>query len=226
MMEKMNDFFTKRVEGYDHHMINNVAGCKEGYKRMADLLPASLENLLDLGCGTGLELEEIFKRHPAIKVTGIDLTKAMLERLQEKYQDKDITLINANYFDYDFGKEQYDAIISFQTMHHFSHAMKIALYSKLYTALRPKGKYIECDYMVVDQSEEEFYYKENEKIRKDRNISVGGFYHYDTPCTIENQIKMLKAAKFEKVEMVWRKEDTTIIVADKIAGTIPLRDCK
>ncbi|NLY88687.1 MAG: class I SAM-dependent methyltransferase, partial [Firmicutes bacterium] len=43
----------------------------------------------------------------------------------------------------------------------------------------------------------------------------GEFYHYDTPCTIDNQLKMLRIAKFEKVEMVWRRENTTIILADK-----------
>jgi tRNA (cmo5U34)-methyltransferase len=31
MIEKMSDFFTQRVDGYDNHMINNVVGCKEGY---------------------------------------------------------------------------------------------------------------------------------------------------------------------------------------------------
>ncbi|WP_242631588.1 class I SAM-dependent methyltransferase [Sedimentibacter sp. zth1] len=34
-------------------------------------------------------------------------------------------LINANYFDYEFGIGKYDAVISFQTMHHFSHDDKI-----------------------------------------------------------------------------------------------------
>ena len=215
-MEKMNDFFTARVEGYDNHMINNVEGCKEGYKKMATLLPDSLENLLDLGCGTGLELEEIFKIHPDVAVTGVDLTKAMLERLQEKYPNKDLTLIHASYFDYDFGTSRYDAVVSFQTMHHFSHAMKIKLYARIYEAMKPGGKYIECDYMVDTQEEEDHYYRENEKIRREKNIPEGEFYHFDTPCTIKNQIKMLKAGNFQDVKMVWRKENTTIVVAKKV----------
>ena len=66
---------------------------------------------------TGLELDEIFKTHPNIKVTGVDLTKAMLDVLKQKHPTKDLTLINASFFDYDFGIERFDAIISFQTMH-------------------------------------------------------------------------------------------------------------
>jgi cyclopropane fatty-acyl-phospholipid synthase-like methyltransferase len=215
MIEKMSDFFTARVDGYDSHMINDVHGCKEGYKKMAGLLPGTVVNLLDLGCGTGLELDEIFKIHPNIKVTGVDLTKAMLDVLKRKHPTKDLTLINASYFDYDFGIEGFDAIISFQTMHHFSHNQKIKLYSRIYAALKPGGKYIECDYMVIEQKDEDFYFKENERIRKEQNIPDGEFYHYDTPCTVDNQLKMFRIAEFEKVEMVWRMENTTIIVADK-----------
>ena len=38
-LETMSDFFTARVEGYDEHMIANVEGCKEGYPKMASLIP-------------------------------------------------------------------------------------------------------------------------------------------------------------------------------------------
>jgi tRNA (cmo5U34)-methyltransferase len=215
MLEKMADFFTARVDEYDNHMMNDVVGCKEGYIKMAELLPETIVNLLDLGCGTGLELDEIFKIRPNIKVTGVDLSKAMLGVLKQKHPNQDLTLINANYFDYDFGIERFDAIISFQTMHHFSHEQKIKLYSRIYSALKPGGKYIEGDYMVIEQKDEDYYFKESVRIRKEQNITDGEFYHYDTPCTIDNQLKMLRLAKFEKVEMVWRIENSTIVVAQR-----------
>jgi len=40
-------------------------------------------------------------------------------------------------------------------------------------------------------------------------------YHYDTPCTVENQIKMLLTAGFSKVNKVWQKGNTVILVATK-----------
>ena len=76
MLETMSGFFTARTEMYDEHMLTEVEGCKEGYKKMASLLPEDCETLLDLGCGTGLELEAIYSLFPRLKVTGIDLTKA------------------------------------------------------------------------------------------------------------------------------------------------------
>lgn len=214
-IEKMDEFFTKRVNGYDNHMINNVEGCKEGYEFMATLIPEHTDTILDLGCGTGLELDEIFKVMPDVEVTGIDLTQAMLDKLEQKHNDKKLNLINASYFDHDFGTNNYDIAISFQTMHHFKHEDKIRLYTKIYEALNDNGQYIESDYMVINQSDEDFYYAENKRIRKEMNIEEGEFYHYDTPCTIDNQIDMLKKAGFRDVQNVWKQDNTTILVAKK-----------
>ncbi|WP_017416439.1 class I SAM-dependent methyltransferase [Clostridium tunisiense] len=214
-IEQMSDFFTARVEGYDDHMIKTVEGCKEGYIKMAELLPKEVNELLDLGCGTGLELDEIFKIKPLINVTGIDLTQAMLDKLKQKHPNKNLKLINESYFDYDFGISKYDVAVSFQTLHHFSQEDKLKLYIKVFNALKTNGEYIECDYMVESQEEEDFYYSENKRIREEQNIPEGEFYHYDTPCTIDNQIKLLTKAGFKVVKMNWRMENTTIIVAKK-----------
>ena len=214
-LESMSDFFTARVEGYDEHMLANVGGCKEGYRKMAELVPETTKCLLDLGCGTGLELDEIFKTLPDISVTGIDLTQSMLDKLKEKHPDKSLELICGDYFTEKFETDKYDCAVSFQTMHHFTHEKKIRLYEKIRKALTQSGCYIECDYMVVAQEEEDHWFAENERIRKAQDIPADAFYHYDTPCTIDNQIRLLKAAGFSSVEKVFRVENTTILVARK-----------
>ena len=214
-LERMDSFFEKRVEEYDEHMLNEVEGCKEGYIKMAQLIPDGTQNLLDLGCGTGLELDEIFKIHPHIHVTGIDLTEAMLCRLRQKHPDKNIRLICDDYFKTDFGKESFDCAVSFQSLHHFTHEKKIGLYKKIHSALKTKGVYIECDYMVLTQQEEDLYFSENERKRKAQGISDGVFCHYDTPCTTENQIMLLKKAGFRTVTQVFRIENTTMLLAEK-----------
>ena len=214
-IERMSDFFDARVDGYDEHMLNNVGGCREGYIKMASLVPRSTKNLLDLGCGTGLELDEIFKVLPNISVKGIDLTQAMLDKLRQKHSDKNINLICGDYFTVDFGEKAFDCAVSFQTMHHFSHEKKTALYRKICNALNSNGVYIECDYMVETQEEENFFFAENSRIRNEQNIHETEFYHFDTPCTVDNQIMMLKSAGFSKVERVFKLENTTILVAEK-----------
>jgi RimJ/RimL family protein N-acetyltransferase/phospholipid N-methyltransferase len=212
-LEQMSDFFTARVDGYDTHMLNDVKGCKDGYIKMAELVPLHTKTILDLGCGTGLELDEIFKRFPDISVLEIDLTQAMLDKLIQKHSDKNIKLICGSYFDEDFGVVRFDTAVSFQTMHHFSHKDKIRLYEKIRKALKPGGVYIECDYMVTEQVTEDELFAANSKLRREMNLPDGEFYHFDTPCTIGNQIAMFKKAGFISAEMIWRKENTTMIIA-------------
>jgi SAM-dependent methyltransferase/N-acetylglutamate synthase-like GNAT family acetyltransferase len=221
LLEKMTEFFAARVGGYDEHMLNDVAGCVEGYKKMAELIPDKTETILDLGCGTGLELDEIFRRFPDVSVTGIDLTQAMLDRLDQKYHGRNIRLICGDYFKVDFGVNAYDAAVSFQTMHHFAPDVKAKLYGKIRKALKPGGVYIECDYMVEDQSEEDKLFAEYARLRREMNIPDGEYYHFDTPGTIDNQIVMLKKAGFLSAVMVWRVENTTIIVAKNGCQCIP-----
>lgn len=214
-LEDMGGFFAKRLSGYEHQMLVNVEGCRDGYKVLAENVPENAEKILDLGCGTGLELDEIFKLNPNISVTGIDLSEEMLGELKRKHGDKKLDLRCESYFDSDFGKDSFDSAISFQTMHHFPHEKKVKLYEKIRNSLKNGGVYIEGDYMAKSQFEEDFYYAENARLRKKQNIPDGAFYHYDTPCTAENQREMLLKAGFSEVKKVFQQGNTVILIAKK-----------
>ena len=60
-LEEMDAFFTQRVGTYEEHMLSHWS---EDYVRLAASLPSDTERILDLGCGTGLELDETFRRFP------------------------------------------------------------------------------------------------------------------------------------------------------------------
>lgn len=211
----MNAFFTARAEGYDDHMLCEVPGCREGYVKMAQLVPKSCKTLLDLGCGTGLELDEIYKLLPDIRMTGIDLTQAMLDRLREKHPDKQMNLICGDYFGTDLGAGQYDCAVSFQTMHHFAKDAKRGLYQRIHRSLRPDGVYIECDYMAETQAEEDLYFAENARLRREQQVPKNAYTHYDTPCTVKNEQSLLLDAGFASAEKAFRVENTTILVCRK-----------
>ena len=213
-LETMSDFFAARVVGYDEHMIRNVEGCREGYPMMASLVPTNAKTLLDLGCGSGLELDEIFKLLPDIAVTGVDMTAAMLDELRAKHPDKRMTLLCEDYFTAAFGNG-FDCAVSFETMHHFGPEKKVGLYRKIYEALTPDGCYIECDYMAQLQEQEDYFFAELDRMRAEQGIPEDVFVHYDTPCTVDNQIAMLRQAGFATVEKVFHIGNTVMLVARK-----------
>ncbi|WP_026525388.1 class I SAM-dependent methyltransferase [Butyrivibrio sp. MB2005] len=216
MLERMDDFFTARINGYDEHMKSNIEGASLFYKFTAALLPVG-ENakVLDLGCGTGLELEEFFLVNPNAIVTGIDLTEAMLDSLKAKFPDKDITTICGSYFDVPFGDGIFDAAVSVESLHHFSKEEKIPLYAKLWQALKPDGYLILTDYFAETDEQETFFRQEQIRLRKEQNLPDEVFYHYDTPLTVEHEKEALIAAGFTKVEVLNHWEATYTLKAGR-----------
>jgi SAM-dependent methyltransferase len=215
-IEPMTDFFTERLSTYDEHMLTDIEELPEAYAMVARLIPPDAQTLLDLGCGTGLELERVFELHPDILVTGIDLTQAMLDRLRGKFPGKELTLICGSYLGRDLGERIYDAAISFETMHHWTYAQKSTLYADIFKALKPRGRYVECDYMVDTQDEADRMFEEALRLRAEQGVPDGEFYHCDTPMTVDNQMRLFKEAGFASVETAFRRNGTAIIVCDKI----------
>ena len=210
-LEPMADFFTARLDNYEAHMLRNG---DSNYRKLSELVPENTKRLLDLGCGTGLELDWIFKRLPYISVTGIDLTPAMLYKLQQKHPDKKLDLLCRNYFEIDLGKNIYDAAISCATLHHFLRDNKIKLYKNIHGALKAHGLYFEDDYMVDEKSLDNMQ-SESTRLRHEQNIPDGEFYHFDIPYTIEDQIEMLKEAGFTRIDITNRSDTGAILIAHK-----------
>ena len=93
MLEKMSDFFEARIDGYDEHMMNNIESANEFYPFTAKQLPTSEScQILDLGCGTGLELQEYYTFNPTARVTGIDLSQVMLSELKHTLAERHIKI--------------------------------------------------------------------------------------------------------------------------------------
>lgn len=216
MLEKMSDFFEARLEGYDEHMLNDIEFATEFYPFTASLLPISKDScVLDLGCGTGLELEEYFKLCPSASVTGIDLSRGMLSALRKKFTDKDITLIVGSYFDTPLGIAVYDAAVSVESLHHFTKAEKVPLYAKLHSALKKDGYFILTDYFAPSDEDESTFRQALIDLKAELGICDGEFYHYDTPLTVEHETEALIEVGFKSVEILNRWGATYTIKAMK-----------
>lgn len=215
-LEKMDDFFTNRIDGYEEHQLNSIESAKKFYALTARHLPMEAGcKILDLGCGTGLELNEYFKRNPLASVTGIDLTESMLEQLQTKFPDQDLTLIHDSYFNIEYKENEYDAIVSVESLHHFTQKQKIDLYRKLHEALKNHGYFILTDYMVGNEQEEQQNFEELTQMKKEQHLSDHQFYHYDTPLTREHEFDALIEGGFSRVEVINIWGNTTMLKAYK-----------
>ena len=216
MLEKMSDFFEARLEGYDAHMLGEIESATEFYPFTASLLPTVKNSrVLDLGCGTGLELEEYYKLCPTASVTGIDLSERMLARLREKLPNKDIKLLVGSYFDLPFGESLYDAAVSVESLHHFTKSQKLPLYQRLCGALVEKGYFILTDYFASTDAEEALYRQTLIDLKAEQGICDDDFYHYDTPLTVAHESEALMEAGFSSVEILRQWGATYTLKANK-----------
>ena len=203
MLEKMSDFFKARLDGYDEHMLTEIEGAAEFYAFTAANLPTKKKcRVLDLGCGTGLELESYISANPTAQITGIDLSAEMLDKLQDKFPDNNMNLICGSYFDVPFGENCFDAAVSVESLHHFTAEAKLTLYRKLYESLKRGGYFILTDYFAESEETEREYFENLSRLKKEQGIADSEFYHYDTPLTVEHEITALKNAGFSKVEIL------------------------
>lgn len=223
-LEEMSDFFTKRLADYEEHM----SVWESSYRTFAGSLPAECQKILDLGCGTGLELDKIWQANPDIEVTGIDLCQGMLDKLLEKHAGRRLTVVCGDYFQYDFGCGGWDGVISFESLHHFLPERKKELYERICGSLKDGGVFILGDYIACCDEEEALLRGVYLEKRRKFAIPDDCFVHFDIPLTLAHEKELLQDAGFV-IEKVWDNPDgATIIIAKKrhsSSGFMPQQGC-
>jgi tRNA (cmo5U34)-methyltransferase len=212
----MDEFFDDMSGEYDAKMREYVEGFEEFYSSIAAAVPETDAELsiLDIGCGTGLELAAVFHRAPNALITGVDLSGEMLNILRDKYTDylNQITLIQESYVTFSYEEALYDFVISAITAHHLLPANKQVLYRKIRKALKPGGKYIEGDYITTPEKEKQIR-RDFLKLRASDPDLVDGTHHIDLECSLETQKGLLLKAGFARVDVLWEYGETAVYSA-------------
>ena len=88
-IEEMASFFDVRADGYDQHMRDNIQGFESYYEYLAKPLEGRREpiQILDLGCGTGLEFKYLLDAAPQASIVGMDLSAGMMKEGAKVYKD-------------------------------------------------------------------------------------------------------------------------------------------
>jgi len=200
--ERMGAFFDARARGYDAHMLSD--GGEDAYRKLADAIPATDEAIraLDLGCGTGIELDYIWEKAPGAHATCVDVSRGMLDLLIKNHAENKarISVVEASYLDWRYPESAYDLIISSQTLHHLWPEEKIKVYRDVLHTLKPGGTYVEHDF-IVDRVMAEQYRRRHALMTA--SLPGGawmGKYHIDIPCALDEQVKLLRNAGFQTVE--------------------------
>ena len=131
-VESLPDFFNGTAHVWDAIFEDTYQFL---HKATTQQIPETDEpiRILDVGCGTGLELAYIFERAPNARITGLDQAPRMLSELSQKYRDRmgQITLVEASCLEWPAGLSDFDFALSILTMHHFPPDTKRAVYANI-----------------------------------------------------------------------------------------------
>lgn len=214
--EKMADFFDARSDGYDEHMRRSVSDFHAFYESIASPISKTSRaiRILDIGCGTGLELEGIFTRAPNARVTAVDLSEGMLANLRKTHEERldQLAVVKGSYLEVPLGESVYEYAVAVMTLHHLLPDRRRQLYDRIKKALKPGGTYIEGDW-VVSQPEERRYLSRFEEMMGTQERIGDGQHHIDAPLAVESVMDLLLEAGFSSVNPVWRAEGTAVLAA-------------
>lgn len=202
--EPMAMFFAVRADGYNDHMLRD--GGTEDYRKLGNTFPKTDKalSILDIGCGTGIELDYIWEQVPNAHITCMDMSRDMLELLFKNHpnsHDK-ISIIEASYTDWEYPAEVFDIVVSSMTLHHLWQEEKTAVYRKIRSTLKPGGTYIESDFIVNAILSEQYRRRYEMSTSALPEKMQAGEYHIDIPFTVDIQQKLLIDAGFQSVEIV------------------------
>ena len=163
------------------------------------LMPASVQRVLDLGCGAGRLLEAIRARVPAVSVVGVDISADLLEEARRKFP----TNHDSQFLIHDLMNElstslgTFDAIVSSLAIHHVPHDRKAMLYREAFSLLNPGGTFsdLDCDKMPTRRLKKMF--RSAHKI--DRSLR----HPSDQPAPLDVKLEWLEAAGFEDSNCYW-----------------------
>ena len=212
-VESLPDFFNNVAHLWDAKF---AADCAALHRATAAQIPLADEcvRILDVGCGTGLELAHIFERTPNAQVTAMDQAPRMLAELRGKYVARlgQITLLEASCVEWPAGLAGYDYVVSILCVHHFPPDTKVGIYRNFKEALKPSGVYIEGDQMTSGPAHREDHGDFEKSVAKLPGGRVGK-WNYDVTLNDETNRRLLREAGFERVERAWRSGDEAVLVA-------------
>lgn len=185
-------------------------------------------DLCDLGCGGGNFSVRISRKLPKIGVTLVDLSRVMLDRAVERLQAQNVdvkSVFQGDIREFDFPDESFDVVVASASLHHLrSREEWKTVFQNVFRSLRAKGSFWICDIAKHENPEIETLQRERYADfladLKDRAFQEEVFRLIelsDTPETIDFQIRTLREAGFEQLDLVHKNMLYFSLVARKLS---------
>ena len=194
------------------------------YAAALDLLPGDAGRVLELGAGTGLFSAMLRAHMPQAQLHLVDVSEAMLAQARERMGgDARVTAEVGDYTAMELGSG-WDAVASALSIHHLEHAAKRTLFSRVFTALRPGGLFVNADHVggPTEASERDYVTRWLASVRacgaSEMQIEESLYrQREDRRAGVEAQLGWLREAGFADVDCWFKEGSFAVFVARRLA---------
>lgn len=215
-MMSVRESFDSAAAGYDKSRKALIPDYTGFYGAALAALPEDRKKayrILDLGAGTGRLSRLVGKAYPHAEIIVSDFAPSMLERAREKlgedrrYRFERIDML------LDRLPEDLDAVVSSLAIHHLDHCDKRMVFSRIFKALKPGGRFVNADQLSSGEIERDRkrFDKWLSEVRasgvceKELSAALERMSAHDKNAPKDLQLRWLTLAGFSSVELVYRK---------------------
>jgi len=215
------------AEKYEDDIRRSIPGYEEMHQKIDDIVAEhaannKVDNVLDLGIGTGLTAERLLKFMPDAALTAVDFSEQMMKGAKKRLADAKVKFLIGDYSEIDFGKD-YEVVASVIGLHHQNDDGKKKMFKKIYDALKLGGIFIFGDLVTYEnedkakKNEEKHFQFLRENARDEESLREWEHHHrtQNLLAPIEYQIEWLKEAGFSEVDIKFEHLNTALIIAKK-----------
>jgi tRNA (cmo5U34)-methyltransferase len=182
-------------ETYLENMLAEVPAYAELQERTtAATEGGDVNDMLELGIGTGETARRVIARHPHARLVAIDSSREMLERARTAFPDADLRLAR---LEDPLPEGPFDLVYSALVVHHVDGAGKRQLFRRVAEVLRADGVFVLADVVVPDDP---------------ADVVTPIDWVVDLPDRADAQLEWLRDAGFD-AELLWNYKDLAVIRA-------------
>jgi len=185
---------------------------------------ATVQNILDVGAGTGLMSAFFQEKYPEAKITLVDISKDMLKKAEERFEgNENISFLNADFAAVDFPENHYDVVVSGLAIHHLPNELKQQLFGKIAKTLKTGGWFINADQVLGATALAEKVYTENWKnhvqqspyLTEEEKLSAFDRIKVDIMAPLNDQLKWLEEAGLKNANCYYQYYNFVVFAANK-----------
>ena len=130
---------------YDYSILQ-LLFFRPSHKKLIDVahIPPN-GHVLDVGCGTGKFARRILRRFPSVQMTGLDLSRRMLDRAPGNCADVSdrIRFVHGDAEHLPFDDDSFDVVTCIHSFHHYPNQASVV--NEMFRVLKPEGRLVILD---------------------------------------------------------------------------------